>query len=305
MKSNGFIVLMCVLFPVIMHAKVLIFTYAYNRPDFVEIQHKTFQKFLEDEYEFVVFNDAVDSSIHRQIHAICAQYSIRCIDIPQAIHDQPYLPREPEEWYHAPAVRNVNVVQYSLNTLGFAHDDVVMLIDSDMFLVKKFNISRYMAGYDLAGLKCLKEGVTYLWIGIAFLNMATMPNKTTINFNCGRVGKVSVDAGGHTHDYLVSNPQVRTRYFDNFYINCYGGNTITSRAHNMQDKQYTTQLLRRLGFNNLAIDLIEAGAHRIEFLLDNHFFHYRSGTNWNHQSNKYHDAKTRLFKTFIQKTLAS
>ena len=40
-----------------LHAKVLIYTYAYNRPDFIEIQHKTFQKFLKDDYEFVVFDD--------------------------------------------------------------------------------------------------------------------------------------------------------------------------------------------------------------------------------------------------------
>jgi len=305
MNNHRTIVCILMLFPLFAYAKVLIFTYAYNRPDFVEIQHKTFQKFVEDEYEFVVFNDAVDSSIYNQIHAVCARCGIRCIDIPQTIHNQPYLPREPEESYHAPAVRNANVVQYSLNTLGFAHDDTVMLIDGDMFLVKKFNISQYMASYDLAGLKCVNQDVDYIWIGLAFLNMATMPNKTTINFNCGRVGRVGVDAGGHTHDYLVSNPQARVRYFDNCYINCYGGHTITSRYHNMQDKPYNTKLLRRLGFDPIAIELIEAGAHRIEFLLENKFFHYRSGTNWNGQSSKYHEAKTKLFTRFIEKTLAA
>jgi len=77
MQCNRIIVMMLMLFPIVIDAKVLIFTYAYNRPDFVEIQHKTFQKFLEDEYEFVVFNDAVDASIYHQIHAICSRYKIR------------------------------------------------------------------------------------------------------------------------------------------------------------------------------------------------------------------------------------
>ena len=41
-----------------MCGKVLIFTFAYNHPDFIELQHQLFQKFLKDEYEFVVFDDS-------------------------------------------------------------------------------------------------------------------------------------------------------------------------------------------------------------------------------------------------------
>ena len=37
--------------------KILIITHNYNRPDFIEIQSATFKKFLQDDYEYVVFND--------------------------------------------------------------------------------------------------------------------------------------------------------------------------------------------------------------------------------------------------------
>ena len=37
-------------FPIMSEEKILIFTYRYNRPDFIEIQHKTFKKFLKDDY---------------------------------------------------------------------------------------------------------------------------------------------------------------------------------------------------------------------------------------------------------------
>lgn len=285
--------------------KILIFTYAYNRPDFVEIQHKTFQKFLNNEYEFVVFNDATDAAIHRGIRQICAQYRIECIDIPQAIHNRPYLHREPQEGYHDPAVRNANVVQYSLNTRGFAHDDILMLIDSDMFLVRPFDVRAYMDGYDIAGLYCNNKGVEYVWIGLVILNMKTMPNKSSISFNCGKVNGVGVDAGGYSYHYIHDNPSARIAYFDNFYINCYGSNTITSITRGMLDVPYDSSLLKRLGFDSVSQELIQAGAHRIEFLLDNSFFHYRSGTNWNQQSSKYHEQKTKLFAQFIQKKLRS
>ena len=92
------------------YAHVLIFTHAYNRPDFIEIQHKIFQAFLEDDYEFVVFSDAPDENMARQIKQMCDKYNIECIRIPPEIHTRPYLPRWPGENNHAPAVRNVNAV---------------------------------------------------------------------------------------------------------------------------------------------------------------------------------------------------
>jgi hypothetical protein len=305
MSFYGLISLLIILHTTVIEAKILIFTYAYNRPDFVEIQHKTFQKFMKNEYEFVVFNDATDAVIHAGIHQVCAQYQIECVDIPQEIHSRPYLHREPQEGYHDPAVRNANVVQYSLHTRGFAHDDILMLIDSDMFAVKPFNVRAYMDGYDIAGLQCHNKGISYLWIGLVILNMKTMPNKNSINFNCGKVNGVGVDAGGYSYHYIQNNPSARIAYFDNFYINCYGSNTITNNMRGMLDVPYDTSLLQRLGFDAVSRELIRSGAHRIEFLLDNTFFHYRSGTNWNQQSGKYHEQKTKLFARFIQKKLQS
>ena len=113
---------------------VLIMTYSFNRPDFIEIQDKTFKKFLKDDYTFVVYNDARDEEISNQIIETCNRLNLQCIRIPQAIHDAPYLQRWPCEDNNHPSVRNSNVVQFSLNTLGFDHDGIVMIIDSDMRL---------------------------------------------------------------------------------------------------------------------------------------------------------------------------
>jgi len=49
--------------------KVLVLTCAFNRPDFIELQYKTFKAFLNDDYEFVVFNDANNRSTYLKIHA--------------------------------------------------------------------------------------------------------------------------------------------------------------------------------------------------------------------------------------------
>ena len=41
----------------ILYPQILICTFAYNRPDFIEIQYLTFKKFLMDDFKLVVFND--------------------------------------------------------------------------------------------------------------------------------------------------------------------------------------------------------------------------------------------------------
>lgn len=260
------------------NAKVLLFTYSYNRPDFIEIQYKTFKKFLKDDHKLIVFNDARDPHLYQQIKATCKRLGIPCIKIPQEIHDQPYLERLPGEYYHAPSIRNCNVVMYSLNNYGFKHDDILVLLDSDMFLIKEFSIREYMKGLDIAALPQSKGPDTqYLWIGLVFMNMKTMPNKTTINFNCGRVNNACVDAGGHTHDYIVNNPNLRLQYFDTVV----GQNMLISQEY--ED----------------ALSKFIQHANNVEFMLDRRFLHYRGGTNWDGKSPDYHAYKTKILHDFI------
>ena len=106
-------------------AKVLIITHAYNRPDFIEIQAKTFKKFLLDDYEFVVFNDSPNPIMHEAIRATCKKWGVMCVPIPQDIHTMPYLPREEGDDLTRPNIRHVNCIQYSLDTLGFNHEGIV------------------------------------------------------------------------------------------------------------------------------------------------------------------------------------
>ena len=64
-------ILLSMLFVNVAHAKVLVITHSYNRPDFIEIQHKTLKKSLKDEYEFVVFNDAKYANTRVAIEKTC------------------------------------------------------------------------------------------------------------------------------------------------------------------------------------------------------------------------------------------
>lgn len=282
--------------------KVLLFTYSYNRPDFIEIQDKTFKKFLKDDYEFIVFNDASNDEMCEMITLTCARLNIRCIRIPQEIHARPYLKRWEGENFNHPAVRNCNVVQYSLDVLGFQHKGIVALFDSDLFLIKEFSIKDILSEHDLAGLPQSrnKDSITieYLWIGIVFLNMSTMPNHETINFNCGRVKDIPVDAGGHTHCYLEDNPAIRLKRLNILNSPFYFCDDC-DRSSDCGYCNHNTDKLREHGFTENEIKFLHAGPTECEFIQDRAFFHYRGGSNWDYRSQEYHKKKTQILYDFI------
>lgn len=282
------------------NAKVLVFTYACNRPDFIEIQDRTFRKFLKDDYEFIVFSDARGQDMRNQIKTTCIRCGLRFIQIPQEIHDRPYLQRWPGENYNHPTVRNVNVVQYSLDLLGFNHDDILILLDSDVFLVKPFSFREFLKGYELGGFKLGNGYIEYLWHGLAFLNMGTMPNKRTLNFNCGKVEGRSVDAGGHSYYYLKNNPEVKAHYVDYHYSGELRCNEC-KRAEVFCCLHNANELVK-IGFDAPQIEFLQS-AYNVEFYCNNSFLHYRGGTNWDHQSQEYHNRKTAALQKYLSTIL--
>ena len=280
----------------LMHAKVVIFTYVYNRPDFIEIQHLTFQKFLEDDYEFVVFSDAKEKNMARHIQNMCAKYGIKCIPIPQDIHTYAYLKRWPHEPSGSPTIRNVNGVMYSLRNYGFDHDDILVLLDSDMFLVKKLNIRKALEGYDMLAHEITYTGLPYVWHAVIFLNMKTLPNVRTLDFNCGKIDDVPVDAAGQTYYYLHDNPEVRLKRID---APC--SSDFRCTACKYVSKHTCTHMrnaLKKAGFDDHQAAYFEESDFS-QFLYNGHFLHYRGASNWQANGKEYIQEKTNAFYKYI------
>jgi glycosyltransferase involved in cell wall biosynthesis len=290
---------------IISYSHILIITHSYNRPDFIEVQYQTFRKFLMDEYEFVVFNDAPEDTMAQAIETTCKNLNIQCIRIPQTIHTQPYLPNPSHDNTNNPSKRAAHVVQYSLDVLGFDHTDLVVIIDSDMFLIDTLSFREYMADYSLAGIPQYRDNgqfiVDYLWNGLVIFDMPTLPDKKEINFNCGYVEGVRTDTGGETHYYLKNHPHLPIKHIDCNYVTDYSCNRCAIKK---RPCTHNSPMLKNLLLSPAAIWLIQKGPDRSEFYGNRKFFHYRSGTNWNNRSRRYHNKKTKIFETFIKKLLS-
>jgi len=72
-----------------------VITSVVNSTDFIEIQHRTLQKYFQGQYEFIVFNDAKefkditnggDIHIKQKIRDTCKALNILCIDVKNDHH---------------------------------------------------------------------------------------------------------------------------------------------------------------------------------------------------------------------------
>ena len=122
----------------------------FNRPDFIEWQYKSFKQFLRDTYQYIDFNDAQDTARNYQINELCNLLGVRCIGA-QTDRGKPRVSSlSVSSWRHSQAIA------YSMNELGFNRDGLVMLIDSDMFLIKGFSVTDFL-NYDIAGIRQVRE----------------------------------------------------------------------------------------------------------------------------------------------------
>jgi hypothetical protein len=266
--------------------KVLIITHVHSRPDFIELHDKTFKAFLKDKYEYVVFNDAPNGSMRKQIEQTCQNIGIRCLRVPDHRPDR-----------ETPNSRHCDGIKYSLETLGFDHDGIVMMLDADMFLVKPFSAANYLNGYDFIGCAQSRANgsikVEYAGPFLVFLDMRTLPNKRTISFESGRVEGLPCDTGGHTYYYFKNNKTARVKFYTGLGVKFLLLDIVR---------------LRELGYDENSINLIfesnRTNKMYFEFHGDSNFLHYYAGgSNWPGYSQEILQEKNYLLNHFIDQQI--
>ena len=280
----------------------LIFTYVYNRPDFVELHIRTFAAFFKSPYEYIVFNDAPNAEMSNKIEEVCSRYKVRCFRVP------PHHPHRQTASY-----RHMDGIRYSLETLGFDHNGIVMMVDADMFLIRPFSVAEYMKGSDFVGGYqgrflngkgvsiqesdfvqglSFSEGnkIVYTSPCLVFMNMGNLPNKRTLNFDGDRVEGVACDVGGHTYYYFRDNSEVKSRFYT----------AVTQSVLRTFSKP-----LREYGFDQNTANLINEESNYFEYHGDTYFLHFHAGgCNWPNYSANYVQNKTNLLVRYIDQQIA-
>ena len=198
-----------------------------------------------------------------------------------------------------------------------------MLIDSDLFLIKEFSVRKYLEDFHLAGFfrpcadfscghNCKKDhsgysGIEHIWIGLVFIDMAALPNKKALNFNCGKIWcddkvTMSLDSGGYTYYYVKYTPEAKTKRIERinpkYYAckKCWESKKIMSCTHsyNLLNKVvFSDEFIKFI--QKLPFDFRNRSDRESEIFLGETFFHLKGGIakNWVGAQ------KMKVFKSFI------
>lgn len=267
------------------NSKILIITTAFNKPEFIEFQYKTFKKFLKDDYEYLVFNDAIDPVFKNDINKECHKYNIRCFRVPQELHKLSYGSAELEKLlnnHFQAAFRHGDGIYYAFEKFGLNHDDIFVIIDSDVFLTKEFSIREYLGEYEISSITRKWTVWPHLDVvpsaELIFFNVPKLPNPKSLIFKPGFISYRYIDTFQFIQFYLNSNPSVKFKEMNEFTLKSLAKRNNTEDLFKMGFSSMQTNLIKSfLGLYDDHNELNEKNSDRTAFF-ENSFLNFSQGT---------------------------
>lgn len=246
-----------------------------NNETFIDLQLKSFQKYIHVPYEFIVFNDGKDFPdstnnnipIKSTIRNKCALLNIRCI----------YLENEHHRERTSCSDRHNDSLQVVVDFMKNNKDEY-LIIDGDMFLIDNLNIEEYRKYHCACVLQ--HRDITYMWPNLLYIDMRKIDNIDKLRLGCGDGG----DTGADSHEWLMKQqtqlPDTKTIRYSNeqftserFYFIKHLWSLTWNKNELPSNLTSHTNLLEYLE----ADERNENGNYFCE-IYDKCFFHYRAGT---------------------------
>jgi hypothetical protein len=259
-----------------------IYTISNTRADFIELQKSSFDKSLQESYQFTVFNNAAFSQAGSQernsITATCNRLGITCIDVQK---DRDLINRCQLTELSGP-ILNTSGFYTSVNAaagyaLCWAWDnviskerDAVCILDSDVFLVHSVKLTDYLQKYNFAWVAQARPGYEFIWPVFFLADLAKMPNPESLDWYCGSINGTPLDVSGQTYHYLKAHPEL-----------------ISLRIQQRYVQEDPEMGIPHADYEMLLLENKEVAVH------------YRSGSNWNRKSQEYHRIKTNWLKGLL------
>lgn len=256
---------------------IQIITTNYNTSEFIYYQYSLLKKYFKNEFTYTVFDNAEKVEEKEYAKNICNKLKLQVIDIPPQIHDSV----SGGDSFRAGRACTF-AIQYMLENTK--PTDKIFLMDTDMFLVKEFNINSFEADiYGIWQARSGKDGkeVNYFTNQLFLLNPACVSDKNQINFEPATINGANCDCGGNLY-YFINNNNLKLGKFDN----------VIDTVPNY--KKLLTEELKQYMKKDEEFGK-ELGMNKIADFFDFTFLHFRISTNWIH-NNKHADRIENLYK---------
>lgn len=270
------------------YGEIRLLTFQYNRPELIEIQYKTFKKFLKNDFELIVFNDGDTPERERGIREMCEKYGIRCIRFEQEWHETDPLNQQVKDWITDPANQNPNnpglipptttlhqiahhpsimhnhVIQYALTNFAYTHDDIVAIVDGDLIAIREMDLHSMMADFPILGIAKYwwLDDIDYFWVPFIAFDPKRLPDHGDLRFHVDVIHHKLFDSGAHIWHYLKRHPEVA---YKKYFI-----------TNDKDDALLSLSKLLERGYTENESVLIQSLAwpYTVEFHLDNHLLHF-------------------------------
>jgi hypothetical protein len=181
---------------------VKIYTFADKSPGFIRWQNELLKRYLHDDYEFIVMNNASSGVLDKTIKFECNELGIRCEEV---------LKKDFSTGCYACAAPIQDCID---RFIGKDDENISVIMDSDLFLMKDFSFTSFMDGWNIAGIPQSRDAVyeiiEYLWNCLVIIHPSA-PNKRSLHMGCGTIMHGACDVGGMSYFYLRANPELKWR----------------------------------------------------------------------------------------------
>jgi hypothetical protein len=248
---------------------VKIYTFQDKSPHFIGWQAELLKRYLHDDYELIVMNNSSSVGLDIQIREECTKAGVRMEKV---------LKKDFSTGCFACAVPIQDCID---RFIGKDDENISVIMDSDLFLMKDFSFSSFMEGWDIAALPQSRDGgyeiIEYLWNCLVVL-APSAPNKASLHMGCGTILHGATDVGGMSYFYLRSNPTIRWRRIPSTGI--------------IHDHPEVLGLIPE----NIR------GDYNLDYgmeILNGEFLHFRGGSRWDNKTKEFYEAKENFIKKMV------
>jgi hypothetical protein len=278
--------------------KVRIYAAHCNRPEFITFQHESIRAHVKDDWDYIVVNDAIDILYHsnllepdmrQKIERHCQEIGIPCLNFPQELHNhRELLFPNVQILGNNPSTRASDVYQWTLqHALANDSDDLVVILDGDMFFIEDISLVNKMGSANLAYFPQRRETIEYPWLNLVMFYPKRTPNIADFSYDCGTIQGIQLDSGGLCYNYLQANKEtLKIRYISQDMIEGTEQNYIfPSHLASWMDKYASFEVLPEM-------------FSKFEFL-DHCILHYGGGSNWHSDPVLFHQIKTKTMLIYF------
>jgi len=238
--------------------KISIFSFAVNDKFPIDIMQRQFAKYIKEDFDFILFNDANNSKMEENINTITSYNKINCVRVPQNIHSVNTI-NNPSEAYAS--TLNWAVHDYAVKN----NCEIIVLLHTDVFPVCEISVLDIIGNKSVASVTEFRlmngKGVNYFYPALTIINMKRLNDANELDFGLSP----GLDTGGNTKNFIENNPN-SVKFMANHQTSYF----IATLNNNEPIGEY------------LKTDLAICRAHGLSagWIADG-FYHHMAGSQWN------------------------